>query len=133
MGRLSPFTNWIIIIVIIIICDPYFSGTQRKGKYWHLFGLSDIGSQVSFLVQCLRLKLGARTSEGSLSAIFSFLLFESLRHSYFQHGTLVLQYCWSLTVSVEPRPYVQRNFLKETRFLGQPKTTLKNKAAEKAL
>ena len=58
-----------------------FSGTQRQENYWHLFGLSDIGSQVSFLVQCLKLKLGARTSEGSLSAIFSFLLFESLSHS----------------------------------------------------
>ena len=31
-GRPSPFTNWIIIIVIIMICDPYFSWYAETGK-----------------------------------------------------------------------------------------------------
>ena len=45
----------------------------------------------------------------------------------------MLQNGWSLTVSVELRPPVQGNFLKETRFCGLSKTTLRNKTAEKAL
>ena len=45
----------------------------------------------------------------------------------------MLQYGWSLTVSVEPRPSVQGNFLNETRFCGPYKTTVKNKTAKKAL
>ena len=73
MGRPSPFTNWIIIIVIIMICVilsfPWYTET---GKIVTPFGLSKIGSQVSFLVQWLKLKLVARISEDSLSAIFSF-------------------------------------------------------------
>ena len=31
-GRPSSFTNWIIIIVIIMICDPYFSWYAETGK-----------------------------------------------------------------------------------------------------
>ena len=72
-GRPSSFTKWIIIIVIIMICDPYFFLVRRdRENWWHFFGLSKIGSQVSFLVQWLKLKPAARTSEGSLNAIFSF-------------------------------------------------------------
>ena len=35
------------------------------------------------------------------------------------------------TCSVEARPSVQGNFLNKTRFCGQSKTTLRNKAAKK--
>ena len=45
---------------------------QRQGKYRHLFGLSEIRGRVSFLVQCLKLRVVARTSEDSLSAVFGF-------------------------------------------------------------
>ena len=68
MGRPSSFTHWIIIIVIMI-CDPYFSWCAETAKIVTPFGLSKIGSQVSFLVRQLKLKL---VSEDSLSAIFSF-------------------------------------------------------------
>ena len=109
-----------------------FPGTQRQEKLVTLFGLSKIGSQVSFLVQWLKLKPAARTSEDSLNAIqFQMMLFESLSHSNFSNGItcVALQL---VAVSVEPRPSVQGNFLNETRFCGPYKTTLKNKTAKKA-
>ena len=101
---------WSLLLFVIFT----FSGTQRQGKYWHFFGLSDIGSQVSFLVQCLKLKLGARTSEGSLSAIFSILLFESLSHSYLSAwntcvAVLLVANCFSWTKTVRAEELLKRN------------------------
>ena len=51
----------------------------------------------------------------------------------FHMESLVLQYGLSLTVSVEPRPSVQGNFLNESRFRGQSKTTLRNKNCQKGI
>ena len=74
-GRPSSFTNWIIITVIIMSCDPYFFLVRRDREDSDtFFGLSKIGSYLSFLVQRLKLKPVARISEGSPSAIFSFKL-----------------------------------------------------------
>ena len=47
--------------------------------------------------------------------------------------SLALQCSWSLTVSVEPRPSVQGDFLKETRFCGLYKTTRRNKTVKKGI
>ena len=58
----------------------------------------------------------------------------SLKVIHISHmESLVLQYSWSLTVSVEPRQSMQGNFLNETRFCGLYKTTLGNKTTKKAL
>ena len=57
---------------------------------------------------------------------FQMMLFESLRHSDFSNGItcVALQL---VTVSVEPRPFVQGKFLNETRFCSPYKTTLEIK------
>ena len=82
-GRLSSFTNWIIIILIIMICDPYFFWYAEAWKIATRFWLQ-VRSQVSFLVQWLKLKLVARISECNIQ--FPIMLFESLSHPYFPNG-----------------------------------------------
>ena len=59
--RPSSFTNSIIIIVIIMICDSYFFLVRRDRENSDTFlACPRSGSQVSFLVQWLKLKLVAR-------------------------------------------------------------------------
>ena len=66
--RPSSFTNWVIIIVIIMICDPYFFLVRR-----------DRENSCTFLA-CLRsgVRCPMAEVEDSLSAILS--------HSYFSNG-----------------------------------------------
>ena len=64
---------------------------------------------------------------------FQMMFFESLSHSYFSYGItyVAVQYGLLPTVSVETRPSVQGNVLKETIFRSQSKTTLRNKTAKR--
>ena len=64
---------------------------------------------------------------------FQMMLFAPVGHLFLHMESLVLQYGFSLTVSVEPRPSVHGNFLNETRFCGQFKTTLRNKTAKQEI
>ena len=87
-GRPSSFTNWIIIIVIIIICDPYFFLVRRDRENIDTFSaclrsgsgkLSGPMPEVEASSKNLR-----RFSKCNIQ--FQLMLFESLSHSYFSHG-----------------------------------------------
>ena len=67
-GRPSSFTKWIIIIVIIMICDPYFSWYAETGKT----GDTASSKNLRRLPEC--------------NIQFQMMLFESLSHSYFLKG-----------------------------------------------
>ena len=116
LGRPSSFTNWIIIIIIVIICDRYFFLVCRDKE------------NIDTFLACLRLgSVNEVEASRSLRRFFQcniwfqMMLSESVSRLYFSDG-----------ITCEPIPSVQRNFLKETRFYSQCKMTFRNQTAKKA-
>ena len=88
MGSPSSFTNWIIIIVIIMICDPYFflvrRDSQNSDTFWHVYDRESpklSGPMAKFEASSKNLR---RLSKCTIQ--FQMMFFESLSHSYFSNG-----------------------------------------------
>ena len=76
-------------MVIIVICDPYFFLVRRDMEnWWHFFGLSKIGSQVSFPMTEVEAssKNFRRLPECNIQ--FQMMLFESLRACSHEPGAV---------------------------------------------